>query len=207
VDAVDAFAGELSSLCSKALEGLATADAAERSEAGAALAAFGDRVTAAVLDAMSKREAVHRQVADAAIEALRSLHADSVRARAALATGPEGAADLRGVIRGGGGFPAPDGCPEIPAPSKPKPKPKDSGTIKIKGGYTIDSPDGLTFKGQGANLTLKGGKFSGDGKEVVIEAGERLRLVVGGSMIEMKGSVINISSPLIKLWGDMILLN
>lgn len=214
VDAVDAFAGELSSLCSKALEGLSAADAVSRSAAGEALAALGDRLAAAVLDTMSKREGPHPAVSEAAIEALRSLHSGTVRARAALATGPEGAAELRGVIRGGGGgggtggAPGSGNCPDIPAPPKPTPKPKDSGTIKIKGGYTIDSPDGLTLKGQGANLTMKGGKLSGDGTEVVIEAGAKLKLVCGGSVIEMLPGAININtSGVIKLWAGMILLN
>jgi hypothetical protein len=136
VDVVDAFAEQLSSLCAKALEGSNLADADSRSAVGEALGAFGTRLAGAIVEAMSKRTAV----TGAAVDALRSLHTDSVRARAALAAGPEGEAEIRGVIRGGGGGGGSDGCPDIPEPQKPKPKPKDSGTIKIKGGYTIASP-------------------------------------------------------------------
>ena len=203
VDAVDAFAEELASLCSKAIEGLSAEDATLRSAAGAALAAFGDRVVAATLDAMSTRAVTEPEVSSAAIEGLQSLHADSVRARAALVTGPEGVPELHGVIRGGGGS---GSLPEIPKPAKPKAK--DSGTIKIKGGYTIDSPDALTFKGQGANLVLKGNKLEGTGQEIVLEAASKLTLKVGGSTIEMKGESINIvTSGVIKLSAGMITLN
>jgi hypothetical protein len=74
--------------------------------------------------------------------------------------------------------------------------------------FLIDSPDGLQFKGQGANLRLKGNKLEGDGTEITLEAGSRLRLVCGASTIEMLPGGINIStSGVIKLWGGMILLN
>lgn len=201
VEAIEALAAELASLCSKALEVLAPEGEPARAATSAAIAAFGDRVAAAALDAMSTRSTTHPAMTSSAIDALRALHSDSVRARAALAGDAKGESHLRGVIRGGGGF------PQIPKPPTP-PRSKDSHVVKMVGGYTMDSPDGLTLKGQGATLTMKGNKLEGKGDEIVFEAGSSITLKVGGSTIEMKGESINIStSGVIKLWAGMILLN